>query len=140
MNWRRTSRRRRTFGLCVSGAAGGGRTFRWRGCRRSPATCCSTTTAARTPELVESARIDALFDNGPPDGPDATALVYWGLARLSRRRGELLEAFYLEGKKTAVIALEFRISERAVEGRLRRARQALRTQLERMIKQNGEMR
>ena len=63
--------------------------------------------------------------DGPPDGPDATALVYWGLARLSRRRGELLEAFYLEGKKTTTIALEFGISERAVEGRLRRARQAL---------------
>ena len=93
----------------------------------------------KTPELVESARIDALFDGGPPDGPDAAALVYWGLARLSRRRGELLEAFYLEGKKTAAIALEFGISERAVEGRLRRARQALRTRLERIIKQNGEM-
>ncbi len=94
----------------------------------------------KTPELIESARIDALFDAGTTDGPDAAALVYWGLARLSRRRGELLEAFYLEGKKTAVIALEFGISERAVEGRLRRARQALRTRLERMIKQNGEMR
>ena len=94
----------------------------------------------KTPELVESARIDALFDQAPPDGSDAAALVYWGLARLSRRRGELLEAFYLEGKKTAVIALEFGISQRAVEGRLRRARQALRTRLERIIKQNGEMR
>ncbi len=98
----------------------------------------------KTPELVEAAHIDALFRDGQPDGPhdgaDAAALVYWGLARLSRRRGELLESFYLEGKKTAAIALEFGISERAVEGRLRRARQALRTRLERMIKQNGEMR
>ncbi len=93
----------------------------------------------KTPELVETARIDALFDDGPPDGPDAAALVYWGLARLGRRRGELLEAFYLEGKNTATIAREFGISERAVEGRLRRARQALRTRLERMITQNGEM-
>ncbi len=93
----------------------------------------------KTPELVESARIDALFDQAPPDGSDAAALVYWGLARLSRRRGALLEAFYLEGKKTAAIALEFGISERAVEGRLRRARQALRKRLERMIKQNGEV-
>jgi len=94
----------------------------------------------KTPELIEAARIDALFDNDPSDGPDVATLVYWGLARLSRRRGELLEAFYLEGKKTATIALEFGIGERAVEGRLRRARQALRTQLGRMIKQNGEMR
>ncbi len=94
----------------------------------------------KTPELVEAARIDALFDDGTTDGPDAASLVYWGLARLSRRRGELLEAFYLEGKKTATIAQEFGISERAVEGRLRRARQALRTQLERMITQNGEIR
>jgi RNA polymerase sigma-70 factor (ECF subfamily) len=93
----------------------------------------------KTPELVEAARIEAIFDDNKTDGPDAAALVYWGLARLSRRRGELLEAFYLEGKKTAAIAREFGISERAVEGRLRRARQALRTQLERMIKQNGDM-
>ncbi len=93
----------------------------------------------KTPELVGAARIDALFGEALPDGPDAAALVYWGLARLSRRRGELLEAFYLEGKKTATIARESGISERAVEGRLRRARQALRTQLERMIKQNGEL-
>ncbi len=93
----------------------------------------------KTPELVEAPRIDALFHDGPVDGPHAAALVYWGLARLNRRRGELLEAFYLEGKTTATIALEFGISERAVEGRLRRARQALRVQLERMIKQNGDM-
>ena len=93
----------------------------------------------KTPEVVEAARIEALFDDGQPDGPDAAALVYWGLARLGRRRGELLEAFYLDGKKTATIALECGISERAVEGRLRRARQALRIQLDRMIKQNGDM-
>ena len=93
----------------------------------------------KTPGLVEAARIDALFDDGKTDGPDAAGLVYWGLARLSRRRGELLEAFYLEGKTCATIAREFGISERAVEGRLRRARQALRTRLERLITQNGEM-
>ena len=93
----------------------------------------------KTPELIDAARIDALFDDGPADGPDAAALVYWGLARLGRRRGELLEAFYLEDKNTATIAREFGISERAVEGRLRRARQALRARLERIIKQNGEM-
>ena len=94
----------------------------------------------KTPDLVEAAGIDALFHDGPPDGPDAAALLYWGLTRLSRRRGEILEAFYLEGKNSATIAREFEISERAVEGRLRRARQALRTRLERMIKQNGEIR
>ncbi len=93
----------------------------------------------KTPEPVESTRIDALFDDGPQDGPDAAALVYWGLARLGRRRGELLEAFYLQGKNTAMIAQEFEISKRAVEGRLRRARQALRTRLEQLIKQNGDM-
>ncbi len=93
----------------------------------------------KTPELVEAARIEALFEDGPRDGADAAALVYWGLARISRRRGELLEAFYLEGKTTATIAQDFGISERAVEGRLRRARQALRTRLERLITHNGEM-
>lgn len=93
----------------------------------------------KTPELVEAARIDVLFADDPPGGTEAAALVYWGLARLGRRRGKLLEAFYLEGKNTATIAREFEISERAVEGRLRRARQALRTRLERLITQNGEM-
>ena len=47
------------------------------------------------------------------------------------RRGQsaLLEAFYFDGKSTREIAGEFGLSERAVEGRLRRARQNLEKRL-----------
>ena len=38
----------------------------------------------KTPELIDAAQIDALFNDGPSDGVDAAALVYWGLARLGR--------------------------------------------------------
>jgi RNA polymerase sigma-70 factor (ECF subfamily) len=64
------------------------------------------------------------------DSPDHAALVNWGLARLRPRQARLLEAFHFDGRKTAEIAAELRVSVRAVEGRLRRAREKLRKQLE----------
>lgn len=57
--------------------------------------------------------------------PSARALLQWGLARLPSRRAELVCAHHLDGKSLAQIAAETGASERAVEGRLRRARQAL---------------
>ena len=56
------------------------------------------------------------------DGLFETATFYQG--RL------LLEAFHFERRSTAQIAGAFELSERAVEGRLRRARQNLRRELE----------
>jgi RNA polymerase sigma-70 factor, ECF subfamily len=53
------------------------------------------------------------------------------LVRPDRRR--LLQAFYLGGRTTREIAGDLRISERAVEGRLRRARRSLREGLESLL-------
>ena len=83
------------------------------------------------------------WEPGPPgeglgmDGPETAALVNWGLSRIRPAQARLLEAFHLEGRTTAAIAADFGLSERAVEGRLRRARAKLRKQLEFAVGENG---
>ncbi len=72
-----------------------------------------------------------------PDDPDIAVLVSWGFARLQKGQAELLEAFHLEGRKIADIAASRGVSERAVEGRLRRARQSLRRILEPALNEIG---
>ena len=57
------------------------------------------------------------------------AVVNWGLARLRRTHADVLEAFYFDGKGVREIAADTGASERAVEGRLRRARQKLKHKL-----------
>lgn len=80
-----------------------------------------------------------MLDNGfELDSPDISALVNWGLSRLRPGQARLLEAFHFDGQKVAEIAAEHRLSERAVEGRLRRARLKLRQQLESVLKNDGE--
>jgi RNA polymerase sigma-70 factor (ECF subfamily) len=78
----------------------------------------------RSPVSLEQAGIDP-GQPAPPETPEAAALLGWGLARLGERRARLLEAFHLEGRPVAELARELRLSPRAVEGRLRRARQQL---------------
>jgi RNA polymerase sigma-70 factor, ECF subfamily len=53
------------------------------------------------------------------------------LVRGDQRR--LIRAFYFEGRTTREIAKDLKISERAVEGRLRRARRALRGRLSQIL-------
>ena len=48
-----------------------------------------------------------------------------GLGRIGGLRAGLLRAFHLEGRSVAEIARDTSLTERAVEGRLRRARSAL---------------
>jgi RNA polymerase sigma-70 factor (ECF subfamily) len=74
-------------------------------------------------------RLTELLASDASESSDAAALIGRALPRLGARRAALLEAFYLDGKDTATIAAEMGISERAVEGRLRRARTALRGKL-----------
>ena len=71
------------------------------------------------------------------DTPDHAATVSWGLARLRPDQARILEAFHFEGKKVSEIASEFRLSKRAVEGRLRRARLKLRKKLEPVVGNRG---
>lgn len=80
----------------------------------------------------------AVLDNGFRfDSPDIAVWVNRGLASLRPSQARLLEAFHFDGRKVAEIASEFRLSERAVEGRLRRARLKLRQHLEAMADDMG---
>jgi RNA polymerase sigma-70 factor (ECF subfamily) len=63
------------------------------------------------------------------DSPPAVAIVQWALGSLRRSQRWLLEAYHFEAKPVREIAAELGLSERAIEGRLRRSRHALRHRL-----------
>ncbi len=54
----------------------------------------------KSPESLEASSVECVLETEPVDDPEAAALVYWGLARLGRRPRRLLEAFYIEGKRS----------------------------------------
>jgi RNA polymerase sigma-70 factor (ECF subfamily) len=90
------------------------------------------------PELVDPSVIDLTAADFTPDTPENAAAVGWGLARLRRAHAEVLEAFYFDGKSVREIASECGTSERAIEGRLRRAREKLRNQLQKIMRPLNE--
>jgi RNA polymerase sigma-70 factor (ECF subfamily) len=63
--------------------------------------------------------------------------IFLAISSLGRKKAKILEAFYYDGKSAKEIANTMAISERAVEGQLRRARQSLKSLLPE-IKPNGE--
>jgi RNA polymerase sigma-70 factor, ECF subfamily len=85
------------------------------------------------PEPVDPALLDLENPAFEPDAPDAAAAIGWGMARLGRRHAEILERFYYDGKSVREIAGERALSERAVEGRLRRAREKLKQKIEPIV-------
>lgn len=89
------------------------------------------------PELVDPSILD-LAGDFTSAAPEDAAAVGWGLARLRRAHAEVLEAFYFDGKSVREIAGECGTSERAIEGRLRRAREKLRKQLQRVMRPLNE--
>ena len=93
----------------------------------------------RQPELFDSTDIDSVLDGAASDGTEAGALVCWGLARLNARHARLLEAFYIDERPVRSIAADFGVTERAIEGRLRRARLALKKLLLPHVGTKGEM-
>ena len=86
-----------------------------------------------TPESVDPAIIDLEAAHFSPGTAEIAAVVSWGIARLRRGHAEVLEAFYFDGKSVKEIADERSTSERAIEGRLRRARAKLKKKLERLL-------
>jgi RNA polymerase sigma factor (sigma-70 family) len=86
-----------------------------------------------TPESVDPAIIDLESAHLSPETAEIAAVVSWGLARLRRGPAEVLEAYYFEGKSVKEIAQERSTSERAIEGRLRRARAKLKKKLEKLL-------
>jgi RNA polymerase sigma-70 factor (ECF subfamily) len=89
------------------------------------------------PELVDPALLDLEAPKSAPATPESASVVNAGLARLGRRHAELLEAFYFDGQSVREIAAARSLSERAVEGRLRRARTKLRKVLTRIMRPAG---
>ena len=65
--------------------------------------------------------------------------IFLAISSLGRKKAKILEAFYYDGKSLKEIANERAISERAVEGQLRRARQSLKSLLPE-LKPNEEWR
>jgi len=97
----------------------------------------------RLAPLDEEATASALaaVDNGfDTESAEAARLIQWGLARLPLGQSRVLEAFHFEQLSVARIAADLRLSERAVEGRLRRARQKLRQAIERLLATRGVQR
>lgn len=86
------------------------------------------------PESIDPAEIDLEAPGFAPESAETAALVTWGLSRLRRAHVDVLEAFYFDGKSVRDIARERSLSERAVEGRLRRARAKLKKKLERIVR------
>jgi RNA polymerase sigma-70 factor (ECF subfamily) len=60
-----------------------------------------------------------------PDDPIESLEFFSAISRLRRKQAEILQAFYYDGMTVREIAADTHISERAVEGQLRRARRSL---------------
>lgn len=75
----------------------------------------------------------ALEDNAPDDSHEVAAAVTSALSRIPPDEAQLLEAFHFERLRVARLAEVMGITERAVEGRLRRARERLRRELESLL-------
>ncbi len=90
----------------------------------------------RRPLRVDSNQLDIATNDVSPETPDAAKLVHWGLARLKRKQALLIEQFHFERKSIRDIAKDHGLSERAVEGRLRRARQRFKDKIEPFINED----
>jgi RNA polymerase sigma-70 factor, ECF subfamily len=89
-------------------------------------------------ESVSAADVLTAFDTGrAAESAEMTSVVCHALARLPSAQAQLLEAFHFEDRRMSQIAKTFGLSERAVEGRLRRARERLRRELESMLTMQG---
>lgn len=88
------------------------------------------------PDSIDPALIDIEDERYPASQPESAAVVGWGLAQLRRAHADVLEAFYFDGLSVGEIASARSLSERAVEGRLRRARARLKSKLARIVRRN----
>jgi RNA polymerase sigma-70 factor (ECF subfamily) len=71
-----------------------------------------------------------------PKEPFQSLDTFLAISSLGRKKARILEAFYYDGMSVREIANTMELSERAVEGKLRRARQSLKSLLPE-IKPNG---
>ncbi|MDB4878523.1 MAG: putative polymerase ECF-subfamily sigma factor [Gemmatimonadetes bacterium] len=86
-------------------------------------------------DLMSAAEVLAAVDaNAVSDSEEVASLVGHALARIPDAEARLLETFHYDRLKMSQLAEVYGISERAVEGRLRRARERLRRELEITLK------
>lgn len=86
-------------------------------------------------DTVSPGDVLAAADSGrAAESAEVSAVVCQALARLPAAQAQLLEAFHFEDRRTSQLAEAFGLSERAVEGRLRRARERLRRELMAIMK------
>jgi RNA polymerase sigma-70 factor, ECF subfamily len=76
----------------------------------------------------------AVEANTVSDSAEVASLVSQALTRIPPAEAQLLETFHYDRLKMSQLAEAYGISERAVEGRLRRARERLRRELELAMK------
>jgi len=88
-------------------------------------------------DSVSPAEVLAAFDaDTVGDSEEIASLVNQALSRVPPAEAQLLETFHYDRLKMSQLALAYGISERAVEGRLRRARERLRREVEATLKTN----
>jgi RNA polymerase sigma-70 factor (ECF subfamily) len=87
---------------------------------------------------TRAAHDTAANDAAADDFDDSRSLLQRAFARLPLPQVRLLEAFHYDQRAVADIAAAAGLSERAVEGRLRRARQNLRRQIDADADNDGE--
>jgi RNA polymerase sigma factor (sigma-70 family) len=76
----------------------------------------------------------AVESNRVNDSAEIASVVGQALTRMADGDAKLLEGFHYDRRKVAQLAEAYGISERAVEGRLRRARERLRREIELTLK------
>jgi RNA polymerase sigma factor (sigma-70 family) len=79
----------------------------------------------------------AVDTNAVTESAEVASLVTQALSRIPKAEAMLLETFHYDQMKMSQLAALYGISERAVEGRLRRARVRLRREVEMALKSNG---
>lgn len=77
------------------------------------------------PRSLDQLGIDVTDNSRGEQNLENSLVLYYGLTHLKPQQALLLEALYFDGKRVSEIASELGLSERAVEGRLRRARKKL---------------
>jgi RNA polymerase sigma-70 factor (ECF subfamily) len=86
-------------------------------------------------DLISAAQVFAAVEaNTVSDSAEVATLVSQALGRIPDAEARLLETFHYDRLKMSQLAEVYGISERAVEGRLRRARERLRRELEIALK------
>lgn len=77
-----------------------------------------------------AAAIASVDGDESADSAEVAQLVHAALTRIPPHEAKLLEEFHFERCRVARLAEQYGTSERAIEGRLRRARERLRRELE----------